>query len=206
MRRQGLQSTKEKPHDTDLEDNTKKNVLYCTTVEPNIDKEGNIYSDLCGSFPINSIRGNKYIYVMYMYDCNAILTTAMNNWGDKETIRAFTSIPEDLKSLVINPGFHFMDKKASTALEMTMSTMNIKYQLVPPNNHRANNEERAIKTFKNHFISGLFSADKNFQLQLWDKPLQQAKISLNLLSKSITLPHISAYTNIFREFILTKHL
>ena len=90
-------------------------------------------------------------------------------------IRAFTSIPEDLKSLVINPGFHFMDKKASTALEMTMSTMNIKYQLVPPNNHRANNEERAIKTFKNHFISGLFSADKKFPASIMGQTLTAGK-------------------------------
>ena len=43
MRRQGLQWTKEKPTDTDLEDKTKKNVVYCTTVEPSTTKEGKIY-------------------------------------------------------------------------------------------------------------------------------------------------------------------
>ena len=41
-----------------------------------------------------------------------------------------------------------------------MKSMNIKYQLVPPSNHRANNAERAIQTFKNHFIAGLCSVDK----------------------------------------------
>ena len=90
MRRQGLQSTKETPNDTDLEENIKTNVVFFTTVEPSTTKEGNIYSDLCGRFPITSSRGNKYIYVMYMYECNAILTTEIKNRGNKETIRDFT--------------------------------------------------------------------------------------------------------------------
>ena len=57
-------------------------------------------------------------------------------------IQSFTELTEDLKSSGINPGFHFMNNEASTALNMTMTTMNIKYQLVPPSNHRANNTDR----------------------------------------------------------------
>ena len=87
-------------------------------------------------------------------------------------IRDFTYLTEDLKSQGIHPGFHFMDNKASTALNLTMTIMNIKYQLVPPSNHRTNNAERAIQTFKNHFIAVLCSVDKDFHLQLWDIPLQ----------------------------------
>ena len=119
-------------------------------------------------------------------------------------IRDFVSLTEDLKSRGINPGFHFMDNKASTALNLTMSTMNTKYQLVPPSNHRENNAERSIQTFKNHFIVGLCSIDKDFHIQLWDRLLQQATISLNLLSQSRTLPRISAYTHIFREFYFNR--
>ena len=81
-----------------------------------------------------------------------------------------------------------------------MATMSIKYQLVPPNNHRANNAEISIQKFKNHFIEGLCSLDKYFHLKLWDRLLQQATISLNLLRQSRTLTHISAYTHIFRDF------
>ena len=93
-----------------------------------------------------------------------------------------------------------MDIEASKALKMTMTSMNINYQLVPPRNHRSNNEERAIQTFKNHVIAGLFSVDIDFNLQLWDRLLHQEKISLNIIRQSITLPHISAYTHIFGEF------
>ena len=98
MRRQGLQSTKEKPPDTNLEENIKNNVVYFTTVDSIITKEGNIYSDICKRFPTNSRRGNKYIYVIYVYDCNSILATVMKNRSDKEMIRSFTPLTEDLKS------------------------------------------------------------------------------------------------------------
>ena len=83
-----------------------------------------------------------------MYDCNTTLTTATKNRSDKEMIRAFMGLTEDLKSHRINPGFHLMDNEASIALNMKMKTMNIKYQLVPPSNHTANNEEISIQTFK----------------------------------------------------------
>ena len=98
-------------------------------MEPSTTKEGKIYSDICGKFPTTSRRGNKYIYVIYVYECNAILTTAMKNRSDKDMIIAFTYLTEDLKIRGIHPSFHFMDNKASTALNMTMTTMNIKYQL-----------------------------------------------------------------------------
>ena len=78
MRIQGLQLTKEKPPDTDLEDQIKTNVVFCTTVDPRTTKEVKIYSNLCGRFPTASSRGNKYIYAINVYDCNAILNTAMN--------------------------------------------------------------------------------------------------------------------------------
>ena len=171
--------------------------MFYKTLDPRTTKEGKIYSNLCGRFPTTSIRGNKYVYVMNVYECNSILTIATNNRRDKDMIRAFTSLTEDLKSGRINPGFHFMDNEASTALNMTMTSMNNKYQLVPPSNHRANNSERAIKTFNNHFITGLCSVDKYFHLQLWYRLLQQATIILNFIIQSRTLPHLSAYTHIF---------
>ena len=95
-------------------------------------------------------------------------------------IRALTSLTKDLKRQGINPGFYFMDNESSTALNLTMTTINTNYQLFPLSNHRAKNTEREIQTFKNRFIAGLCSVDKYFHLQLWDRLLQQATISLYL--------------------------
>ena len=46
MRRQGQKSTIKKPVDTDLEDKSKTNVVFCATVDPSTTKEGQFYSDL----------------------------------------------------------------------------------------------------------------------------------------------------------------
>ena len=54
-------------------------------------------------------------------------------------IQDFTELTEDLKSLGINSGFHFMDNEASTTFKIKMTTMNIKYQLVPSINDISNN-------------------------------------------------------------------
>ena len=59
MRRQGPQPTKEKSPDTDPEDKSKPNVLFCITVEPRKTKERKFYSNICGHFPTTSSRGNK---------------------------------------------------------------------------------------------------------------------------------------------------
>ena len=79
---------------------------------------------------------------MYVYDCNAILTTSMKNRSDKEMIRDFTELNTYLKRCGINQVLHFMDNKESTALKMAMKTMDINYQLVSPSYHRANNAKR----------------------------------------------------------------
>ncbi|KAI2497587.1 hypothetical protein MHU86_16893 [Fragilaria crotonensis] len=52
------------------------------------------------------------------------------------------------------------------------------------------------RTFKNHFISGLCSVDKNFPLHLWDKLLPQAELTLNLLRGSRINPSLSAHAQL----------
>ena len=47
-----------------------------------------------------------------------------------------------------------------------VTSRNCAIQFVEPHNHRVNAAERAIQTFKNHFISGLCTTDINFPLHL----------------------------------------
>jgi hypothetical protein len=68
----------------------------------------------------------------------------------------------------------------------------IAYQLVPPHCHRRNAAERAIRTFKEHFVAGLSSVDPASPLHLWDRLLPQAEIRLNLLRSSRLHPQLSA--------------
>ena len=60
----------------------------------------------------------------------------------------------------------------------------VDYQLVPPGIHCRNAAKKAIRTFKNHFISGLSSTHPDFPLNLWDQLLEQAELTLDLLHQS----------------------
>ena len=128
--------------------------MFTTTVDTITTKEGKSYSHLCGRSPKTSGR-KKYMYVIYVYDCNSILTTETKNRSDKEMIRSLTELNEDFKSCGIKPGLHFMDNKASIDLKNTMNSMKIKYQLVLPINHRAKNTDReSDKNLQKPFHSG----------------------------------------------------
>ena len=74
------------------------------------------------------------------------------------------------------------------------------YQLFPPHTHRRNIAECAIQTYRNHFKGGLTSVDPDFPLSEWDRFIEQANITINLLRSSRANPKISAYTYIFSEF------
>ena len=69
---------------------------------------------------------------------------------------------------------------------------NITYQLTPSGNHGRNSTERAIQTFKNHFIVGLCSVHPSFPLNQWYKLLPQAELALNLLRPFRINPALSA--------------
>ena len=67
------------------------------------------------------------------------------------------------------------------------------FQFVPPYTHRANVAERAIQTFKGHFKAGLASVHPDFPISEWDRLLEQAFLTLNLLRASKVNPKLSAY-------------
>ena len=76
---------------------------------------------------------------------------------------------------------------------------NVDYRLVPPWNHRQNAAERAIQTFKNHFIAGLCSTHREFLMHLWGRLLPQAVITLNLLRASRWNPKLSAHQQLNKK-------
>jgi hypothetical protein len=93
----------------------------------------------------------------------------MKNRSDAEAIRSYSRIYDELTSKGLKPKFKKMDNEASAALKQFLHSKNIQFQLVPPHVHRQNAAERAIQTFKNHFIAMLCSTDKQFPTHLWDR-------------------------------------
>ncbi len=56
-----------------------------------------------------------------------------------------------------------LDNKASAAYKHAITvTWQAKFQFVPPDMHRRNQAERAIRTFKDHFLAILAGVDPTF--------------------------------------------
>jgi hypothetical protein len=72
----------------------------------------------------------------------------------------------------------------------------INYKLVPPVQHRCNQAEQAIQTFKAHFISIVAGVNDKFPLMLWCHLLKPTELTLNLLRQSRVAPKISAFAHI----------
>jgi hypothetical protein len=79
-----------------------------------------------------------------------------------------------LPSRGFKPKLQPLDNEASAGLKSFFTENDVEYQLVPPHCRRRNAAERAIRTFKEHFVSGLASLDPDFSLHLWDFLLPHA--------------------------------
>ena len=67
-----------------------------------------------------------------------------------------------------------LDNEASAEYNRSIKTKwNANYQLLPPNTHRSNEAERAIRTFKAHFLSILSGVAPYFPRNVWDLLLPQ---------------------------------
>jgi hypothetical protein len=66
--------------------------------------------------------------------------------------------------------------------------------------HRRNAAERAIQSFKNHFLALLATCDPAFPVEEWDRLLEQCLLSLNLLHNSRVNPKLSSWAYLFGNF------
>ena len=108
-------------------------------------------------------------------------------------ITAYKSTLSFWDTLGHKPLYQRLDNETSSALEQYASKNNVSIQYCPPGQHRSLKAERAIRTFKNHFIATLCTVSSNFPLNLWDKLLPQVELCLNHLIPYGPNPHLSAY-------------
>ncbi len=119
-----------------------------------------MYTNQTGKFPKKLSCGYQYIMVLIEIDSNAILVEAIKNCLAGEMIQAYQVLVEQLCSAGLTPKMHILDNECSIEFKEQIVLNNIKYQLVPPHNHRWNIVKKAIQVFKAHFISILCGADK----------------------------------------------
>ena len=68
-----------------------------------------------------------------------------------------------------------LDNEISQVYKYEIRKTGMTYQIVPPDNHCRNIDEKAIQTWKNHFVSVLSREAAMFPLQLWCQSIPQAE-------------------------------
>ncbi len=152
-----------------------------------------LYTDDTGRFLVKAWSGNQYVMIAYHANGNLILQQAFKTRSDKHRIADYNSIMTHLAARGLSVDLQILDNEASAAYKQAiMFTWQSKFQLVPPEMHRCNRAERAIRTFKDHFLSILAGVDQSFPPYLWDLLFPQAELTLNLLRQSTLNPWILA--------------
>jgi hypothetical protein len=134
-RRQNIRSTSKTPTTSDIEyvtatpatSGTKTHLVYAVLFD-----QGQLYTDLTGTFPVTSSKGNWYFMVCYVYDCNYVKVVSMKSRSASEWFKAYGHIHQELTSTGFKPKLQTLDNEASTALKNFFTTNYVEYQVVPP--------------------------------------------------------------------------
>ena len=166
--------------------------------------EGTIYTDNTGRFPIQSFHGKKVQFVAYEYRSNAILVRALQDETDKSMVEAFQDIYKYFTERGFKPKLNVMDNQCSKAVQAFIKSTGADIQLVNPDDHRVNAAERAIQTWKNHWIAGMGTLDPNCPIQLWCQFIEQGQDTLNMLRVSRINSKLSSYAALEGQFNFNK--
>jgi Reverse transcriptase (RNA-dependent DNA polymerase) len=113
---------------------------------------------------------------------------------------AIRDIHDTLAQGGCKPKFHRLDNECPAQVKEFFKEREVTYQLAPPDDHRTNAAERAIRTAKNHLAAGWWSMDKKFPMHLWDKTIPHAELTLNLMRGSRINPKLSAWEQLHGRY------
>jgi hypothetical protein len=141
-----------------------------------------LYTNNTGRLPIRARSGNQYITIAFHSRCNAILCVANVNRSDKHRLATYDSIMRHLANRGHNVDLQILDNEVSAEFKATtVDKWKVWYQLISPDVHCCNAAERAIQTFKSHFLAIIAGLPPAFPHYLWDLLLPQTELMLNLL-------------------------
>ena len=143
-----------------------KNNMFCFAAIADKEK-GTVYTDATGALPVMSLNGKQYYMVLYDYDNNYINAIPVSDLKDETIVATVKDFFEEMEEHGHQPRLNISDNQAAASLKKYLKTKECKWQFVEPHNHRVNAAERAIQTWKNHFLSGLASLPAEFPIAHW---------------------------------------
>jgi hypothetical protein len=124
QRRQNIWSTSKAPFekqptpDTDL--GTKSHLVYAVVVD-----QGQLYTDLTGKFPVRCSKGNSYVMVCYVYDCNYVKVIPMKYRSASEWIKSYDTVHQELTVKGFKPKLQTLNNEASTDFKIFFTVNDI---------------------------------------------------------------------------------
>jgi hypothetical protein len=159
------------------------------------------YSDGTG----NVLDLNFFFLVLYHFDKNYIHAEIVRDHTSASYIAAYNRGLDTLATDGIFPTHEVMDNVLSQEIAANLESRRIQIHLVPVDDHRTNKAERAIRTFKDHWIANMASVSRTFPISGVKHLLPQVLISLNLLRQSRTNPSLSAWAGVHGPYDFNAH-
>ena len=103
--RQNMSAMEEEMHSQEEQNDPTE--MFCFAA---LAKEFNhrIYSNATGKFPVPSLKGHKYVMIIYVYNANAILARPMKNREKETIIDIFKNVYQFVKQRKLSPKVHIM--------------------------------------------------------------------------------------------------
>jgi hypothetical protein len=120
--RQNIRSTSKIPiasspnPDTDM--GSKTHLVYALVVD-----QGQLYTDLTEKCLVRSSKGNSYVMVWYVYECNYVKVIPMKSRSASEWVKTYDSVHQELTVKGFKPRLQTLDNEASTALSFVSPPM-----------------------------------------------------------------------------------
>jgi hypothetical protein len=118
QKRQNIRSTKERLLEQEDEDITplgsgeNTHLVFAVVLD-----QGQIYTELTGSFPTRSSKGNNNLMICYSYDANYMRPIAMISKSGVEWVKAFGVVLDEMMAKGFRPKLQTMDNEASAAIK-----------------------------------------------------------------------------------------
>jgi hypothetical protein len=160
------------------------------------------FYDNTGAFPVTSRRGNKYVMVSIRSNIHVVPMPSKTGGTQAKTHAA---VNDFWTRHGLKPVLARFDNETSKELEEYYHASGIPIQYFPPSNHHANVAEKAIQTFKTHFIATIATCDPEFTIVDGDLLLDQAELTLNLLRFSTVEPTKSAWEHVHGPYDFDAH-
>ena len=160
--------------------------------------KGKTYSNQTVKLPLQSSRGHNYVFILYDYDYNAIMSVALKYLQAKSIVDTLQHFFDQLKDNGYTPELHIINNECSDLFKNSFQNITLASNVLPSHSNRQNLSEHAIQTWKHNLISGISTCDTDLHPAEWYHLMHQWDITINLLRYSQHQPN-SPHTPVYTE-------